>query len=163
MSLTTVCEDALDAVVDYYTLNGIDLPARRYISGGQPAWDCELVAVYVVLITPGDLAGATTADASFEDGVSYGLRNATLGVTIVRCGVTSKVSAAGKVTAPTVAEEEAVAAALHLDADSIDIAILTSTLAGCQMLSPVGWGPIGPQGGFVGGEWRYRVSLEEGS
>lgn len=162
MSLSTICADALQAVVDYYTMQGIDLPARRYVSGGQPAWDCELVAVYVVTVVPGDLAGATTADASFEDGVAFGLRNATIAIDIVRCGATATV-VGGKVTPPTVAAEEAVAEALHLDADSVDVAIITSDLVGCQMLSPVGWVPVGPQGGFVGGEWRYRVSLEDGS
>jgi hypothetical protein len=161
MSLTSVCDELLADVISYFGMVGVDLPARRYVAAGVPAWDCELVAVYVVGISPGDLAGLS-GDISFEDGISYGLRNATIAISIVRCSAKSHV-VGSKVTPPTVAEEEAAAAALHLDADTIDAAVLSSSIVGCQMIAPVAWTPIGPQGGFVGGEWRYRFSLEDGS
>jgi hypothetical protein len=162
MSLTSVCDELLSDVISYFGMVGVDLPARQYVAAGVPAWDCELLAVYVVGLAPGDLAGLTTGDISFQDGISYGLRNATIAITIVRCAPKPHV-AGSKVTPPTVAEEEAAADALHLDADTIDAAVLSSSLTGCQMIAPVSWNPIGPQGGFVGGEWRYRFSLEDGS
>lgn len=148
--------DVLAAVVAHYLDEGVDLPDRRYVTDGLPAWDCEQVTVRVAR-TYGH-----GGDVRVETGSLLGplvLAAADVEVQVVRCSPT--VDDAGD--PPAADEISASAAAVLDDADLVRAALLAAykdgLLGACQGAVLVGWTPAGPEGGLVGGATLVRLDL----
>ena len=158
-----VAKALLDATISYH---GGALPDRQYVSAGAPAWDCELVAVWCE--STGSVEGGAELDA-FESQrrlAGHTMRAGTFVVTIVRCTPAVPEMVGQQIKQTSVDEENAAAVDLYQDAQMIINAIREAEEAGelgtCNSVVFDTWVPIGPDGGFVGGEQRVRVGLSTG-
>lgn len=171
-----MCARVLDVVCTWYDDRDLPLPGRvdpdpsiatpgrRFVCAGRPAWDCELVAVWVERVGPfgGDVArDAPDAIVAMPSSTA---RTATLWVTVARCAPTVDVNdVAGTVVWPTVDEEQESALALYQDQTRVLEAIRAGAQAG--RLPDLNdwlvdeWRVIGPEGGIVAGEHRLRIDL----
>lgn len=155
-----VCDDLLTAVV---TRHGGDLPARQYVSAGEPAWDCELVATYCE--SAGNVDGDPTLDTfdAVKRLPGHTVRAGTFVVTIVRCTPAVIDNSANP---PSVDEENAASLAVYEDAQRMFNALVAAEkageLPGCNSIAFGQWTVVGPDGGFVAGELRVLVGLATG-
>lgn len=147
------------AIVDYYEANGLELPARRYIAVGLPAYDCELFAVSIdrIFAHSGDINIETPVATAAHPGLL--MRAGTFSCTLVRC-----VPAPDDNGNPPPAEaEEAAALAVYADQQLMENGIIESYNAGllvtCNGLTIVEWLPVTPSGLLGGGILRVRLSL----
>lgn len=157
--LIKCCRALRDVVVQYYATEGLDLPSRRYVSPGVPAWDCDQFVVYVERNTSGTV---NAEDTSAIDCLV--VRSATIVAEIARC--VPKVEQAGdQVVVPTPEEEEAAAELVLTDPMALVNAAVQGyrdgSLAGCKGLAVVEWEALGPDGGFAGGRQRFRWQLTD--
>lgn len=154
-----VASALLDAVVANH---GGELPDRRYVSAGAPAWDCELVSTWCESTSGVD--GGTTIDTldAHTGSAGHTMRSGVFVVTIARC---TPAIPDGR-DFPTVANEETAAAALYEDAQRTLNALIEAErdgdLPGCHGIAFLGWSFVGPEGGFVAGELRVLVALSLG-
>ena len=149
-----------DAVVTYYALGGIDLPERRVVTPGLPAFDCE--GLYVQgerhYAHQGNI-GLETLDPLDEDGDVF-LRALVVSVWLARCTHTQDDDG----TIPTADEEESDARLVYADAayllNAIVGAVNDGLLPGCNGLVFESWQGIGPEGGMGGGALRVRLNMD---
>lgn len=156
----------LDAVVAHYTDVGADLPERRLISAGPPAWDCESVAVW------GERTAGHDGDINHETPTSltgfHGsmLRALTAGVTITRCtvDVPDINPLSGRPEWPSAADVTAEASVVYQDEPLVTEAIRLGAAAGLlpnlNDWSLLDWKVVGPLGGFVASELKVRLSTD---
>lgn len=157
----TIAKAILSAVQTGLAAEGVEVPARAYVSAGAPAFDgdvCSLLAVWVDLVDR-DITGGGDPNSYEDDNAKWIMRTAQYVVTLARCAPT--LTDAGK--GPSVAQEEAAAEQLYGDATSILNAVVAGYQAGefgsCHGLGYAGWQVIGPSGGVVATEVRFDVSL----
>jgi hypothetical protein len=164
--LDDLAHAVLDAVAGYYDSEGYDLPERRQVTAGMPAWDCALVAVWCDRTGPhsGDVT-RTDLTPLMADPFGGTLRFAHMAVTICRCHPTID-SAGDTLILPTVAEEEASALAVHSDevlvVNAVRDAAKAGTLPSLNSWAVADWRIIGPAGGFVASEHRLVIGTDWG-
>ncbi len=157
-----VAREVLDTVVAGYVTAGETLPDRQFVSIGPPAWDCELVAVWVERTAghAGDIS--TEVVEPLAQAAGHGLRAALLRVQIVRCVPTID-DEFGEALPPSPAEEEAAAAVLLKDLQLVQNILLTASKAGelatCNDVGFIEWVSVGPDGGMAASTHGLRVSL----
>lgn len=155
--LYDACAATLAAVVAHYSTLGVELPARRYVNSGEPAWDCDQVVVYPETTVPG--LSTTITNEPLRPCTYF--RTATLYIEIARCVPVES----GNGRPPTVDRLDE--AARRLLADPVDVAngILAAnrsgTLGGFDGISLGSWDALGPQGGFGGGRQTIQFQLTE--
>lgn len=131
-------------------------PPRRYVSVGNPAFDCEQVVVSVdrTLGHAGDIAQEVTAPLG-----CLVMRAVDIGVWVIRCAPTMNDDG----QAPSAASLEASAAALLRDPvvilNGLVAAHQAGTLAPSRGLGFLNWQALAPEGGFAGGVQRIRLDL----
>lgn len=154
--------DVLAALELYAAQTSYLLPDRRYVSPGLPAVDCEQVTVHVerTYSFEGDLAAEVLQPHLPRAG--FAARGATIVIQIFRCAPKADTQGT-KIVLPDVADEEAAALSTYSDAVFVINALLAgeknADLPGCSGLAIENWNSLGPNGGFVGGETRVRVTL----
>lgn len=157
--LYAVAVAAKVAVVDYYAARGVTLPARRLVTPGLPAWDCELLAVQAESLIPFDGDVLLGTSSSREAAPAFQMRAVNLGITVARC---TPLSDDGE--APAAQLEEATAKIVLTDAGLCWNALVAAQAAEripcCGSLGFLSWTALGPEGGLVGGLLRVAVSLE---
>lgn len=159
--LYDLASSVLAAVEAFYALAGEPLPARRYVSPGLPAWDCDEGQVTAQVLRTFGIAGSiaqeTVAplDATFR-------RGAELAVEVVRC--TPTLGDDGN--PPTAAALEASAVTLLRDAQMMTNAVLdaqaSGLLPGCGGVAIMGWSSVGPDGALLGGTLVLRLDTSGG-
>lgn len=162
--LLTIGQAILDALVDHYAEMEVELPERRYLSAGMPAWDCEGVAVW------GERSFSHNGDVSREvvepliGAVGSLTRGVQWGVTIMRCSPQTIEMDSGVVQWPTPDEETAAAALVLADEVMVPNALKAASRAGrfasTNDWAVAEWRTIGPAGGFVASEHRVRTTTD---
>lgn len=166
LDLTTWAENIIPAVVDFFTANSVDLPARRRIVPGQlqlDSWDCEQVSVGVTGINDSGARGQGTTSAAPRAGTPFSVmkvRQVTYGIQIVRC-----VGQCGQTQFDTDTPEFGEAGLIQLR----DMGLLSQALVNLAS-SPPPWHPksaamdagqvtpIGPEGGMYAIEGSVTFS-----
>lgn len=162
--LNTICRAVLDAVVARHGgTDGAALPPRRYVSAGPPAWDCELVAAWCENTAGQEGDTASDVIQGLGSAAGFGMRTATVVVTIARCTPAMPDVIGTHIVVPTVEDEEAASVRLYEDSTRVLNALLAANaagdLTGCNAMAFAGWNVLGPEGGYVGGELRMRIGL----
>lgn len=156
-----VCTELLAAVVTHH---GGTLPDRQYVAAGPAAWDTELVAVWCERTSSYDGNPSQDVQTIQRPGAGFAMRVGTFVVSIARC---TPAVVGDKGRKPTVEKEEAASSALYGDAQRVINALVAAAkadeLPGCHSLAFLDWTPVGPEGGFVGGDLRVRVGLVVGA
>lgn len=152
-----------DALVDGFAAAGVDLPARRFVSPGLPAWDCELLAVQAER-SFGYAGNLTTEQLDPMLGAAgHTMRAVVFALHLIRC-VPVVDQAAETVLVPEVGDEEEAAETILTDAQVMLTALVAAQRAGdlprCSGLALETWTNVGPQGGLGGGILRVRLGLE---
>lgn len=147
--LYDLASDLLQAIVDYYAEYAVPLPGRRYVSGAQPAFDCEQVTVEMVRVFPGLPGVGETAQGNIL-GCAF-VRTVEWQVSIIRCAPTPK----EKGEFPSEDELEGFGHSVLRDAWMLMFASIRGKSQGlygseCQNFRIQQLGPINPQGGFGG-------------
>lgn len=148
---------ALAAVEAEYATAGVDLPARRYVAEGPPAYDCEQVVLAFVRLYPG------TAFAEDAPGLAQRAmfpRSATLALHIVRC--IPVLSDRGK--PPTVPQLDGSAASIMTDVLLAPVSLVRAWHAGawaglCETFGIREVIPAEPSGGFGGSITTFDVQV----
>lgn len=147
---------ALLAAVE--THHGGTLPARRYVSAGPAAWDCELVAVWCERTYSHDGEVGQELVQSIP-GARRTMRGGLFAVEVVRCAPTPKDSG----DPPSVAAEEAAAELVYEDGQRTLNALVAAErdgdLPGCHGVAFADWTVQGPEGALVASLLRVRVNL----
>ncbi len=158
-----VCGDLLGAVIAHH---GGSLPARAYISGGPPAWDCELLATWCENTVGIDGNVAQEQQQPLARHAGHTMRAGVFVVTLVRCTPALPDTEGDQIVLPSVAEEQAAARTLYEDGQRTLNALVAAErageLPGCNSLVFQQWSTLGPEGGLVAGELRVRVGLATG-
>lgn len=144
------------------------LPARRYVSNGEVAWDLEDVCaaiaglggqVTVRVVRSFTHAGVLAAEIPAAMGFVAGL-GAEIEIQVMRC-VPIVDTAGDYITVPSPSEIEASAAVILSDASDVFAAVLAAyrsgDLPGCSGVAYGGWVGAGPQGGIGGGSTTILV------
>ncbi len=159
-----VMAQAVKAAVEAgYTAAAVDLPERRFVSPGLPAWDCEIFAVQVEanLGHEGDIASEVLQPRL--PGAGHTLRAIRVALHMIRC-VPTVDQAADEVVVPTEAEEEDAAETILVDSQLMLNTLVAAQRAGdlprCSGLVFEQWQNVGPEGGLGGGILRVRLGLE---
>lgn len=156
----------LDAVIDHYETEGVDLPELRFVSAGPPVDDCPLVSVHVNTMGPTPLDALTDQLEANRWGVGFATRRAEYAVTIMRCTPERVVRRGGRWVAPSAGVREDASEALYADSilvlNGLVEAQIAGTLAGCNQLAFLNWTVLGPTGGHVGGVTTVVVALTRG-
>jgi len=148
----------LDAIVANWPTDtdlAAALPARRYVSFGTPAWDCEQVVV-----GPSRLY-SIEADPSLEGLIAWKplfANNAVeMNVQIIRCQPTGDGT-----NPPSTTQLETIALAVHQDIEVVRQVLVDAqqngSLATPSGLSFGNWNSLGPQGGLGGGSQVVRLA-----
>lgn len=159
MSLFTLATATKLAVASYYDDNGISLPARRYVSAGRPAFDCELFCVSVqnVASHSGDIR--VDVIESMTTSAGFMLRYARLVLWVVRCGAVINDNG----DPPTVTAEEAAAQPVLSDEENMRAAILAAVrsgaLDGCADVAFEQWQNFDTEGGLAASAMSLRMNL----
>lgn len=146
--------------------HGGTLPDRQFVSAGAPAWDCELLAVWVE--STGGHDGNVVADVLQPQmaAAAHTMRYGTFVVELVRCTPAVPDTEGPTLGMPTEAQEDEAAQLLYGDAQRVLNALVRAerdgALGGCHGLAFMGWQVLGPQGGLVAGQLRVRVNLSAG-
>lgn len=139
--------DILDSLLQA-ALEGLsDPPERAFVGlGPQTAWDCEQMWVR---------AGETVPVYQEKSNCSTGF-TVDVHLTIVRCVPT--VDDNGQ--APSVRQLNEASEDLSTDAGELYAVLQSwSPPAPAQQTLIVSWLPLGPEGGYAGGEWIVRVRV----
>lgn len=152
-----VANQLVTSIEDGFTTAGVDLPDRRLVVPGLPAWDCELLAVQLErqFSYSGNLAAEVVEP--MERSAGFALRGALFAITLLRCMPT--VDDDGN--PPPVADEEAAAQQVLTDSqlllNVLVAAVRAGDLGGCSSIAFVEWANVGPDGGLGGGVLRVRI------
>lgn len=145
----------LRAVEDYYDRNRLVLPARRYITAGLPAWDCEQVTVRAVRRFPHE------GNALVEQPVRWLVAQEGVPVEVEIIRNAPVQSETGD--PPGVSDLAAAANMLYDDGDHVLEAVreacAAGTLPGCDGVVWVGWRNANEQGGLMGGVSEFTLNL----
>lgn len=156
---TVLATALLDAIVAGYESYGVELPARRFLAPGLPAWDCEEVAVWIERIFQhqGDVNIETNTVSAAHPALM--MQGAMMRVLVTRC--TPMMYDDG--SPPPTSESTAAALSIYADQmlvrNSIIDAYNRGELAGCSGLSIVEWVAAADSGGMGGGVTGVRLSL----
>lgn len=164
-TLHELCLATLKAVNDFYVAEDQPIPSRQVVSAGPPAWDCELVSVWCERTNPhsGDVMG--NDPTPLVGSVGSTLRAASLVITICRCSPdVIEGDGYNGIVHPPEAEVTEAARLMHYDEPMMVEAIRQGASAGVlPNLNDWGladWQIIGPMGGLVAAEMRFRVSTD---
>lgn len=152
-----VAQQIVTSIEDGFTAGGVDLPERRLVVPGLPAWDCELLAVQLErqFSHAGNIAAEVVEPTSAAAG--FAMRGALFAITLLRCVPT--VDDDGN-PPPVDAEEDAAHKVLvdsQLMLNVLVVAVRAGDIAGCNSLAFVEWVSAGPDGGLGGGTLRVRI------
>lgn len=154
-----IADALLTAVVAHYAEEGVELPERRYVANGLPAFDCEQVTVFcenTVGIT-GTPLGENPTEWLRDAG--HAMRAGIFAVSIIRCVPTLD----DEGDPPSVEAEDESAALIYADAVRVLNALVAAEVAGelPEHGSIVfrGWTNENAQGGLGGGTLRASISL----
>lgn len=152
------------AVVDYYEAGGYDLPSRRLVTPGLPAFDCcEMLAVQVERVFQHQGEVAQEVLQSIGAAAAATVRGASFAVWILRSVPVMKESGRMRVAPPSADDEEAAAMRILADQQLVWNALIEAqragTLATCDSMAMDAWTYVGPSGGIGGGVQRVRLSL----
>lgn len=131
----------------------VDLPAHQYITTGQPAFDCEQVAVTLVSLQtgiPGDDQGASGAPTAYD---CQGGWSVIAEITIVRCGYAVSQNGSAKL-------DDIKASALMSSADSAVLDEALKMIAGGSFSltrAAITYGAF--EGGFIATSMRVTAAL----
>lgn len=155
-ALATAC---LDAVVAHYITEGVELPERRYVANGLPAFDCEQVTVFVENTV--GITGTPTVENPtewFRD-AGHAMRAGIFAVSIIRCVPTMD----DEGNPPPVAEENESSQLIYADTVLVLNALIAAEeagdLPGGGSVVFRGWTNENAQGGLGGGTLRASISL----
>lgn len=158
----------LAAIEDWYTTEGADLPDRRYVANGLPAFDlteeqdCDEQVTVFCEATYG-IQGSPLVENPSEilADLGHAMRAGVFAVTIVRCVPTID----DQQTIPTVDEEDASARQIYEDAvhmlNALVAAERAGDLAGCGSVTFLRWTNENAQGGVGAGTLRVAISLSD--
>lgn len=134
------------------------LPARRYVTLGQVAYDCDQCVVTVAgeFSHSGDLASTTST--TYAGHVGLRARGIRLGIVLLR-----KAPTIGENGLPTLTQETETAKLVLSDAERlariVKYAAQDETL-GINAVMIGDWLPVSAQGGLIGGSLDARIGLE---
>lgn len=142
-------------------------PTRQYVSFGEPAWDCDQLAVWVSRIFPAAIGTRRGVFPEPGPDEPCGIRAAAeFGVTLLRCdapGVTGTLD--GSIAPPTAAVLTAHTRALNIDGWELFQGLVTRWSAGtllgnpdpipCSLTSVGTLTPFNPSGGIAG--WTMKI------
>jgi hypothetical protein len=157
--LYLVAREVLDVVVAGYIAESAPLPERRFISTGPPAWDCELLAVWVerTFSHSGDVRTETPEPTTAA--VGQVLRGAQLRIQLVRCVPTV---GPNRKPPPSAQQEDDASKLLLEDGQRIQNILVAANKAGelatCNDVAFVEWVSVGPDGGMAASTHGLRVS-----
>jgi hypothetical protein len=146
-----------DRVGAFYDDASIPLPARRLVTPGLPAFDCEQFTV--TAMSSYNVSGpiSTSVYEQRTAAVGFDLRTLIIDLTVVRC--MAVLGDSGK--APTVAQIEADAEAVAVDEvalrAAVDVAVADGTLPAFTNVAMDQWTAIPPLGGYGGSTLRIRL------
>jgi hypothetical protein len=148
----------LDVIEAGYSEGGTALPARRYVSPGAPAYDCDQVTVHLVRTYSyeGRVTVEVPAPVGDRDAHTLALRAGVYEITIVRCLPPPAPSGA-----PPAAARLEEAAVVILD-DAERVPLLLAAAAQAMALNAValgGWTSIGGSGGLGGGRMLVTIGV----
>lgn len=149
----------LDAVIAHYITEGVELPERRYVANGLPAFDCEQVTVFCENTV--GITGTPTAENPTEwfHDAGHAMRAGIFAVSIIRCVPVLDDDG----DPPPVAEENTSAALIYGDAVRVLNALIAAEAAGDLpgggSVVFRGWTNENAQGGVGGGTLRAAISL----
>lgn len=158
----TLAGEVLAALEAHYPAapDPMALPARRYVSDGEPAWDCEQVTVRLLRVLTH--AGALVAETVMVISDPYMLA-VDVEVEIVRCAPGLEVEGDEGVV-PSTEDIEESAQRVYTDAatvpDALAAAVEAGDLPGCQGLALLSWTPKGPSGLLVGSTTVIRLAVD---
>lgn len=152
--LYTLATDVLNSVVDRFTNEGIDLPERQYVTGGQVAIDCEQLVVEVMRVFTG-LPGAEVVrpvDCAVP-------RSAEIRIWLIRCVPVVKDSG----DAPSAGELDTSGKKLLTDGWVLTWGLLAeyrdgNFLSQCDKLAIGNLLSVGPDGAYGG--WNLRIQAD---
>lgn len=156
LDLWTVANGLLAYIVTFFSANGVNLPARQYVTAGDAAtvaWDCEQLVVCLADIGWGRSMDATQLSPTFGKAASVNaMRHATYAIELIRKAPT--VGESGDI--PSVQQMNDAGMQSLIDAGLLSQA-LVNFVAFRNATLPVGGSvqagavqPIGPEGGLVG-------------
>lgn len=155
----TLARDVLGALIAGYATAAADLPARRLVTPGLPAWDCEGVYVQVERIYRHEGNVTVEVPQPLTAHPGHAMSAAVIAVTIVRC--TPGPDQQGN--PPAAAAEEAVAEQVMTDAQLSLNVLVAAQKAGdlplCNGMAFVEWVSVGPEGILVGGVLRLQAGI----
>jgi hypothetical protein len=161
-ALWLACVALRAAVAAYYDFSDVELPARRFVSGGPAAWDCELLAVWADRTFAH--AGNVTVEAPALRGAGLLMQGALFQVELLRCAPAGELTASGTLVVPTVEQEEEYAEQVYNDRihlwNAVRQAAKNGDLPGCKQVTQESWQVVGPDGALGGGLLSVRASLE---
>lgn len=147
------------AVEAYYTAQAVSLPAVRQVVPGTPAYDCEMLAVWVeaMFAHDGSLNAVETAIGWAEP--AHHLRFARFAVALLRCVPTLGPNG----DPPSVTDNEAASLPIHQDSimvwNAISAGQATGTIPQCSSVGFESWAAVEPAGALGGGITRFRVAV----
>lgn len=168
LAVAAVAQLTLDTIVGHYDgVDGVTLPARRLIAGGNPrliAWDnCEQVVVSMSGIGNGPAPGlGGTARPTGNPISAMGVRHAVFAVQITRLNPESR---DGGQTAPPAAEVNKAGLAAIRDAGLLSQALIEVCTKVAAALPPGSQAvagaveTLGPEGGFTASEGSLAVTI----
>lgn len=152
---------AVLAVVEAgYAEGGTPLPARRYVSGHAPAYDCEQVTVH--LARTYSYEGRVNVEVPNPIGDrsahTLGLRAGTYAITIMRCVPVVTSMKGARPVLPQGAAIESAAEAILDDAERVPavLAAAAQTFA-LNAVSLGAWISVPAQGGLAGGQVQITI------
>lgn len=163
--IATACLEAVEA---HYGSEGYDLPARRYVANGLPAFDltedqeCDEQVTVFCESTYG-IQGSPLIEDPREQlaDAGHAMRAGIFAITVVRCVPTIDDSTA----IPTVAEENASSQEIYADAvltlNALVAAQRAGELPGCGSITFLRWTNENAQGGVGAGTLRVAIALTD--
>lgn len=149
----------LGAIGDHFAAHGVELPARRYVSAGDIAFDCDQLTVTLVSYygTNGDVSVQTAQPMRCNT-----LRGTLFEVMLLRCAPTIE-GTPEHPKLPDPAELETYGRLIMNDAEMLEAAIVDAWGNGVYGDGPnlviENYDTVGPIGGLGGGFLRFRVGM----
>lgn len=158
--LWNLAVDVKMAIIDGFAAAAVELPARQYVTYGNPAHDCAqlVVSLEATAGTEGNIAQEIVDPVLGKAG--HAMRYARFGITLIRCVPVVQDDA----EPPTVEDEEQASEAILTDTVLLLNSIVAAQRAGdlnrCGGVAFEQWTAITPNGGVGGGILRVRLLLE---